>query len=228
MFDRTETLTPDDGETTFLPDVVPPEAAPAADIVAEATSPDGAVVTFALPAVTDDFDPTPVVTAAPASGGTFALGATVVTVTATDGSGNTASAAFTVTVRDTTAPTLTVPADLVVRCAELAADGRGCVKASDAAVSAWLGSARASDAADTAPALLNDAPAVFPVGFTTVTFRATDAGGANNNGVLFRYDAAGQQYIYNLSTAGWSAPATYQIVVTLDDGMQQTVLFSLR
>jgi hypothetical protein len=45
---------------------------------------------IALPAAADDFDPSPLVTANPASGSTFPLGATTVTVTATDGSGNSA------------------------------------------------------------------------------------------------------------------------------------------
>ncbi len=291
-------------------DTTPPTITAPADQVLEATSAAGAVAHFA--ATAEDIASTPVITYSHAPGSTFPLGPTTVTATATDGSGNSASASFTITVRDTTRPTVTVPADLVVRCGELTADGRGCVKPTDPTVAAWLASAGASDTVDTTPAVTSNAPTVLPVGFTTVTFTATDdagntaqatarvqvvynfggflpplikggsasiqqgrqgrtipvkfqlrcangasvatavasiavfkvlnaatgtidttdltadAGASNNNGVLFRYDAASEQYVYNLSTAGWIAPATYQIVVTLDDGTQQTVMFSLR
>ena len=59
--------------------------------------PSGAVVTYALPAATDDESPDPAVTCDPAPGTRFAVGATVVTCTATDDYGNTATSAFTVT-----------------------------------------------------------------------------------------------------------------------------------
>ena len=49
-----------------------------------------------------------------ASGTTFAIGTTPVTVTATDGHGNSSSLTFTVTVKDTTPPSLTVPANVTV------------------------------------------------------------------------------------------------------------------
>ena len=60
-----------------------------------------------------------------------------------------------------------------------------------------------------------------------------DSGASNDNGNLFRYDPVAQQYIYNLSTKSttspwkWSAPATYKIVITLDDGTQITTYFEL-
>lgn len=390
VFGYTHALTPADGEMTLVPDTTPPVIGEPTNVVAEAASPAGAEVSFGLPAVTDDFDPAPVVTAAPTSGtvfplgttpvtitatdavgnsataalsvtvvdttpptitapadqvleaasaagatasfaatatdiastpvvtyshapgSTFPLGTTTVTATATDGSDNTASATFAITVHDSTAPTLAAPPDLVVTCSQTTADGRGCAKTDDPAIAAWLASASASDSVDAAPTVTHDAPAVFPIGVTTVTFRAVDDGGnsaqgtarvrvvynfggflppllrdgtasiqqgrqgrtipvkfqlrcangtsvsaavatiavfkmldvatgavdttdltadagaANNNGVLFRYDATSQQYVYNLSTAGWSAPATYRIIVTLDDGTQHMVEFSLR
>jgi hypothetical protein len=86
----------------------PPAVLVPAGITAEATSADGAIVTFAdqVSAVDAVFGPSPV-TCTPASGGTFALGETTVNCTAADGVGNIGSAAFTVTVVDTTAPTLT-------------------------------------------------------------------------------------------------------------------------
>jgi hypothetical protein len=73
------------------------------DIVAEATSAAGAVVTFTATAVDSVDGPVPV-TCAPESGSTFPLGETVVTCTASDLQLHEVSGTFTVTVRDTTAP----------------------------------------------------------------------------------------------------------------------------
>jgi len=72
------------------------------------------------------------------------VGATTVTCTATDAAGNVASASFTVTVTepppppDTTAPVLTVPADLTV-------------EATDAAGAVVTYTASATDEVDAAP-----------------------------------------------------------------------------
>jgi chitodextrinase len=74
-------------------------------IIAEATSPSGATVTFSASA-TDDIDGSIIPICNPTSGSTFALGITTVTCTATDNTGNRNSAIFTVTVRDTTPPTV--------------------------------------------------------------------------------------------------------------------------
>jgi sugar lactone lactonase YvrE len=64
-------------------------------------------------------------------------------------------------------------------------------------------------------------------GTTDTTDLTSDAGSSNDNTNRFRYDDAGR-YTYNLSTKGWSAPATYRIVVRIDDGTVQTTEFSLR
>jgi hypothetical protein len=64
----------------------------------DATGPAGALVSYTATA-TDDLDPAPPVTCAPAAGTRFAIGATTVTCTATDLGQNTAQAAFVVTVR---------------------------------------------------------------------------------------------------------------------------------
>jgi hypothetical protein len=391
LFGKAYTVSEEDAPMAFSPDVTPPVIGDVTDLVSEATSPDGAVVHFGLPDVTDDFDPAPVLTVSPASGSLFPLGATqvtitatdaagngssrsftvsvvdttapeiqvpadllldatsaggaiahfaatatdlastpvisyshppgspfplgttTVTVTATDAAGNSAQAAFAVTVRDAGAPALHVPTDLTLTCVEVSSDGRGCVKATDATISAWLASATAADAVDPAPSITHDAPAVFPIGVTIVTFRATDAANNESRGAArvrvvyafggfeapllkngsasiqqgrqgrtipvkfrltctngtsvatavasiavykvldvatgtvdttdltsdagsssheggnrFRYDTTSQQYVYNLSTQGWAAPATYQVVVILDDGTTQSAMFSLR
>lgn len=111
---------------TVLAPALPPELTVPADITAEATGADGAVVTFSVSARAggggdgdDDHngrpDSGPISTScAPASGSTFALGTTSVTCTATDGGGTTTDS-FNVTVVDTTAPRLDLPRDFTVQ-----------------------------------------------------------------------------------------------------------------
>ncbi len=66
------------------------------------------------------------------------------------------------------------------------------------------------------------------VGSVDTTEYTEDAGAANDTSNQFRYVAGAEQYIFNLSTKGWSAPATYRIFVTLSDGTMHTIDFSLR
>ncbi len=74
------------------------------DKVAEAANADGAAVEYAASA-SDKVDGDVAVSCSPASGATFALGATQVDCSATDKAGNKASGSFKVKVQDTTAPT---------------------------------------------------------------------------------------------------------------------------
>ena len=135
------------------------------DITAEATSADGAVVTFEVSA-TDAVDPAPSVSADPASGSTFALGETTVTVTASDAAGNTAMKTFLVTVKDTIAPAITVPDDITAEATS-----------ADGAVVTFEVSA--TDAVDPAPSVSADpaSGSTFALGETTVTVTASDAAG---------------------------------------------------
>ena len=98
--------------------------------------------------------------------GVFPLGSTTVTWTVTDGSGNTASCSQVVTVEDTEAPTIVCPADVTV-----SADSGVCT-----ASNVSLGSETTSDNCSVA-SVTNDAPAVFPLGSTTVTWTVTDGSG---------------------------------------------------
>src|SRR5262249_36253915 len=75
----------------------------------EATSPNGAVVTYTNPVATDIVDGAVAVTCTPPSGSTFALGTTTVTCSSTAAHGNTASAPFEVKVVDTTGPAIHPP-----------------------------------------------------------------------------------------------------------------------
>ncbi|MFM1768228.1 MAG: hypothetical protein RJA22_757 [Verrucomicrobiota bacterium] len=71
-----------------------------------------AIVTYSVSA--QDTDPNVVVTCAPPSGSTFALGTTPVTCTATDSSGNASTCTFRVAILDQQAPVITVPTNMVV------------------------------------------------------------------------------------------------------------------
>ncbi len=161
-------------QTVTVTDTTAPVIAVPSDIVAEATSADGAVVDFPPPTVSEAVDPAPTVVFNPPSGTLFALGGpTLVTVTATDATGNESQTSFNVTVVDTTAPAITAPANVVVEAG------------APPPIPVAIGTATATDAVDPAPVITNNAPGLFPLGLTVVTWRATDASGhyaeANQN-----------------------------------------------
>ena len=93
---------------------------------------------------------------------TYPLGTTVVTWTATDANGNVTTGTQNVTVVDTTAPVLTVPADVSV-------------EATGMQTPVSIGTATATDIF--AVTVTSDAPATYPLGTTVVTWTATDANG---------------------------------------------------
>ena len=95
----------------FTVDTVGPVLSLPSDMTVEATGANGATVSFTATA-TDATDGSVTPECTPASGTTFALGATTVTCTAHDASGNNAEpGTFTVTVSDTTAPVITLNGD---------------------------------------------------------------------------------------------------------------------
>ena len=98
-----------------------------------------------------------------ASGTTFAIGTTPVTVTAADGHGNSSSVTFTVTVQDSTPPSLTVPANVTV-------------EATGPMTPVTFAAATASDAVSGVASLIYSqaSGSLFPVGATTVSVTATD------------------------------------------------------
>jgi len=130
----------------------------------EQTCAGGTYVDFAATA-TDLCDAAPAVVCVPPSGTEFPLGTTMVTVTATDISANVATGTFTVTVVDTSAPQFTAPPDVTAE--QTSRDG----------TPVELGAPTAADACDASPTVTNDAPAVFPLGTTIVTWTVKDASG---------------------------------------------------
>lgn len=97
----------------------------------------------------------------------FAVGTTTVTWTVTDSHGNTATATQTVTVNDVEKPSITAPADVLVRT-----DAGAC-----SASGVDLGSPTTADNCAVDGAATNDAPSSFPKGETVVTWTVTDIHG---------------------------------------------------
>lgn len=143
-----------DASGSFLVSVVtaPPPPFDPNDILAEATGPAGAVITYST-GLDDGGRP---VTCSPSSGSTFPLGVTTVTCSN--------ATTFTVTIVDTTPPTLTVPASLELN-------------ATNAAGAVGTYSASAIDLVDGVVAVTCAPPSgsTFPLGVTTVTCSASDA-----------------------------------------------------
>lgn len=135
------------------------------DITAEATGPNGAVVTFTATATESG-----VVSCSPASGSTFALGTTNVNCTATNPYGSDFKT-FHVTVVDTTAPSLSLPSNLT----------REATSASGAVVTF---SATAYDIVDGSIGVTCVPPSgsTFALGTTSVGCTVTDAHGNSSSG----------------------------------------------
>lgn len=131
------------------------------DITAEATSADGATVSYTASATGGS------IRCAPTSGSTFALGTTTVNCAATNAANAETSGSFTVTVRDTTAPAVTIsPKPAGVVSFGTTADWTTTVTD---AVTQGLGASCTSQS-----------PLAFVPGSNVVTCSATDA--ANNTG----------------------------------------------
>ncbi|HVE98012.1 MAG TPA: HYR domain-containing protein [Mycobacteriales bacterium] len=151
--------------TITVVDTVAPVVAVPADRTVEATGPSGAVVSFTASA-TDAVSGSPATTCNPAGGSTFALGTTPVTCTAADGAGNVGTASFNVTVRDTIAPTLTVPANIVVTATGVSG-----------AVVTYQASATDAVTTSVAAVCSPASGSTFAIGTTTVGCSATDGAG---------------------------------------------------
>jgi WD40-like Beta Propeller Repeat/HYR domain len=80
-------------------DSTPPVIAPLGDVLADATTPTGAVIMYSLPTATDPDDAVASLACSPAPGSTFAIGVTTVSCTATDTHGNSATSQFNIHVR---------------------------------------------------------------------------------------------------------------------------------
>ena len=150
-------------------DTTPPTVAPLPDLTVEATSPNGATVSF-KPSASDRVDGVVTPRCDPQPGATFTIGVTRVSCSATDPHGNHASGSFSVTVADTTPPTLKLPGPLTAEAtSSTGASVAYTVSATDVATG-------------TITPKCSPPPGPFPLGQTTVTCTATDAHGNRTSG----------------------------------------------
>ncbi|MBM3896588.1 MAG: HYR domain-containing protein, partial [Thaumarchaeota archaeon] len=127
-------------------------------ITVEASSLDTNTVSLVTPKAQDSVSNVIITNNAPL---VFPYGDTIVTWQATDKAGNFVTTTQQVSVIDTTAPTLSVPADIIVDAVSIAT-----------AIS--IGEASATDVTDTSPTITNDAPFAFILGENIVTWTSTD------------------------------------------------------
>ncbi len=135
------------------PDTEDPVVTAPADLTTMDPTPDIGTAT-----ATDNVGVTSLTNDAPA---TFPLGTTTVTWTAMDAAGNSGTDTHDVTLLDDTEdPVVTAPADITTTNA-----------------TPNIGTATATDNSGIIDSLTNDAPGTFPIGFTIVTWTATDPAG---------------------------------------------------
>ena len=122
-----------------------------------------------ITAFVDNSDGTFTVTIDATTDGTVTVDVAAAVANDTAGNANLAAVQLSIVV-DTTAPSISPPADLIVD-----ANVAGGAEQTLAAITAFLSAATATDDVDPNPTISNDAPDLFPAGETTVTFTATDA-----------------------------------------------------
>ena len=145
-------------QTITILDTTSPQLTVPKDAVAEATDPTLNIVQLGDPTTSDIIGVDSVTNNAPDA---FPIGLTTVTWTAIDTSGNIANATQTVTIRDTTNPIITAPYDIMVEAT------------SSSGNTIPIGDANASDIIGIS-SITNNAPSVFPLGETIVTWIAVD------------------------------------------------------
>ena len=158
--------TASDTQLVSVVDTTSPEISPVDDLTYEATSIDENIVSLDNPSVSDIQDVT-ITNDAPEF---FPLGETIVTWTATDVVGNTSTTEQKVIVVDTTAPNLTIPEDQIVEATSI----------EETLVE--IGEAESNDITGIS-SITNNAPEVFSLGSTVVTWTSID-----NNGNSTTYE----------------------------------------
>lgn len=159
-------------QVTVTPDVTPPTWTSTPSSFGLATDPGqcSAVATWSAPTATDNCSVTITQTAGPTSGSTLPIGPTTISYQAVDTEGNINTHSFIITVFDDENPSLSCPTDLQVN-----APFGSC-----AANVSFTTPTASDNCPGTTVAQLSGAPTSgqsFPLGNTTVSFRATDGAG---------------------------------------------------
>ena len=170
------------------------------DIIAEAVVPYDNIIELQEPSADDLLGVISVTNDAPEF---FPVGETIVTWTATDVGGNTASTEQRITIIDTIFPTLQVPDNVTIEATSLNQN------------EVDLGEATAADNGEIA-SITNDAPDVFPLGETMVTWTAIDS--SNNFSSL-------TQLVTVVDTTAPEISAPADIVLEADSVDQNIVNF---
>ena len=145
-------------QTITVEDTTPPQIRAPDDILLEAVDPQNNIVDLDLPWVHDIISVESYENDAPES---FTIGMTTVTWMAADTSGNIASDTQIVTISDTTPPIVEAPTDIIVE------------SSSPTGMSISIGDAAVSDSIGV-DSVTNNAPELFYLGNTTITWIATD------------------------------------------------------
>ncbi|KAG2472047.1 MAG: HYR domain protein [Nitrosopumilales archaeon] len=162
-------------------DTTSPTIAATEDITVEATSANENQVLLEPPSSHDIVSDITITNDAPQF---FSLGETVVTWTATDESGNSVSNTQTITIVDATPPELVVPEDVIVN-------------ATGFLTIASIGQAVSTDLTDPSPTVSNNAPEIFPLGQTLVTWTSLDTfGNSVTNTQQIEVQACGKPISY--------------------------------
>jgi hypothetical protein len=139
---------------------------PTSTITQEATSSNGAIVVFSTSAFDNVDQNRDIVTCTYPSGSTFPLSTTTVTCSATDNHGNTGSSVFSVIIKDSTPPSISVPATALVNNIQATGPSGALVTFSTSATDIVDGSVSVT----CTPA----SGSTFALGSTTVTCTAKD------------------------------------------------------
>jgi alpha-tubulin suppressor-like RCC1 family protein len=190
---------------------------PTTPVVAYATSTAGAEVSYAMPTAVDAVDGPRTVPCTPASGSTFAPGKTVVTCTAADTRTNKSTATFTVWVQ------YQAPGDGTFFLQPINPDGSSIFKLGSTVPTKFSFQGESAGIANLA-AKLSLAKVSSGIAGSYVEAVSTVAA---DSGSTFRYDAAGAQYVFNLSTKGMTA-GTWSLRADLGDAVNHTVNVSLK
>jgi sugar lactone lactonase YvrE len=178
-------------QTVTIQDTIPPKISPLEHITLEAKSSERNLVNIGIPEISDEVGVSSITNDAPE---VFPLGETIVTWTATDSSGNSASATQTITVVDTTAPIITTPSDIEIEIID------------NSGMKLDIGEATSNDIVNQQLLITNDAPEVFPLGETIVTWTATDKFG----------NISSSTQIISVQVCG-NSPSYYNMIIGTDD-----------